>query len=95
MGGSLNTNHIVQKHNFLLNNLEDPLDNRLHKYREKKSTSPLNETKNAHRRNENYSIGLDPDRKGFSTEKKIKGLSKDNYDSHLNNNNETKFNQKR
>lgn len=49
---SINNNHIVQKHNYLLNTLEDPIDNRLNKYsNNKKSASPLNDTRNVHRKN--------------------------------------------
>lgn len=48
---SISNNHIVQKHNYLLNTMEDPIENKLNKYHNKKSASPLNDTRNMHRKN--------------------------------------------
>ena len=66
--GSLNpSNHIVQKHNIMMNNLEDPIENRLKKLQNRNSPSPLHNTRNGHKKDENTSIGLMKERKGFST----------------------------
>ena len=83
--GSLNpSNHIVQKHNILLNNIDDPIENRLNKFQNRNSPSPLNNTRNAHKKNENTSIGLAKDKRGFSTEKRIKGITKDVFELNSN-----------
>lgn len=83
--GSLNpSNHIVQKHNMLLNNLDDPFQNRLNRFQNRNSPSPLNNTRNAQKKNENASIGIAKEKRGFSTQKRIKGLTKDAFELNSN-----------